>query len=438
MSRRIIVAAGSTKPEIRQRGYVYQKGRKQSDAWVPAERAYGYFRVDVPGQTKQGELRPALGFCRDRMSAMLKLHQAMQEAGVLDVEKIRERITPVATFESQAAWWLAEIKAGRIVNKKTRKLIRPRTIDAYTTAVGYLNGVVREKPLASLDNPEAKELVARMKGETSGGEPRFSAKTIGNYFKVFTQVIASVKDDKAKQVFRREWDLAYIALPMVCQREQHRPTLEPEEVETLLSKCKRSIYRMVAALLAGTGISELLSLEIGKHISADCTVITIRQQRGKWGGIESTPKSEAGFRDIDLCPQLAKMLRSYIGDRKSGFLFETETGEMLSPANLWRDGYVVIVRGMGREGVRFHAFRRFREAVLQASECRELLIDYWMGHSNTGMGSRYAKQLVQNRKFREEWAGKVGLGFEIPTDVISEPELIALRALRNQESVVAA
>ena len=70
------------------------------------------------------------------------------------------------------------------------------------------------------------------------------------------------------------------------------------------------------------------------------------------------------------------MLRSYIGDRKSGFLFETETCKMLSPANLWRDGFATIVREMGRVGVRYHAFRRFREAVLQASECRELLIDY--------------------------------------------------------------
>ena len=440
MSRRIIVAAGNTKPEIRQRGYVYQKGRKQSDPWVPTERAYGFFRVDVPGQTKQVEVRSPLGFCRDKMSAMLRLHQAMQEAGVLDVEKIRERITPVATFESQAAWWLEEIKAGRIVNKKTRKLIRPRTIDAYSTAVRYLNGVVRDTPLASLDNPEAKELVARMKAETADGEPRFSEKTISNYFKVFTQVIASAKDEKAKQVFPREWDLAYITLPMVSQREQHRPTLEPEELETILSKCKRSIYRVAAALLAGTGIriSELLALEIGKHISADSTVLSIRQQRGKWGDIESAPKTEAGFRDIDLCPELAKMLRSYIGDRKSGFLFESETGKMLSPANLWRDGFAAIVREMGREGVRFHAFRRFREAVLQASECRELLIDYWMGHSNTGMGGRYAKQLVGNRKFRGEWAEKVGLGFEIPKAVISEPGLIALRALQNKEGVVAA
>src|SRR5262250_1215219 len=66
MSRRVIVSAGTTEPEIRQRGYVYQKGRKKSDPWLPTQRAYGFFRIDVPGQTKQVEVRPPLGFCRDR------------------------------------------------------------------------------------------------------------------------------------------------------------------------------------------------------------------------------------------------------------------------------------------------------------------------------------------------------------------------------------
>lgn len=37
MSRRIVVSAGTTEPEIRQRGYVYQKGRRQSDPWVPTQ-----------------------------------------------------------------------------------------------------------------------------------------------------------------------------------------------------------------------------------------------------------------------------------------------------------------------------------------------------------------------------------------------------------------
>jgi hypothetical protein len=46
------------------------------------------------------------------------------------------------------------------------------------------------------------------------------------------------------------------------------------------------------------------------------------------------------------------MLRSYIGDRESGFLFETEGGKMLSKENLWRDGFATIVRKMGRAGRR--------------------------------------------------------------------------------------
>jgi integrase len=75
--------------------------------------------------------------------------------------------------------------------------------------------------------------------------------------------------------------------------------------------------------------------------------------------------------------------------RNSGFLVQTENGTMLSPENFFRDGCESVLKEMGRTGVRFHAFRRFREAVLQKSEARQLLIDYWMGHENDGMSTRY-------------------------------------------------
>jgi integrase len=416
MARRIIVSAGNTEPEIRQRGYVYQKAAKQSDEWIPTKRAYGFFRVDVPGQTKQKGIRRGLGFFRDRMGAMLELQQVMREAGVLDVEKIRERITPVTTFESQAAWWLEEIKAGRIVNSKTRKPIRTNTIDAYWTAVAYLNEVIGTDALASLDNPEARALVARMKAELKDNERRFSDKTIVEFFKVFTKVVASAKDAKLRQVYPREWDLAYIGLPKVNKREQHRPTFTAKEVVHIIRSCKRAIYRVAVVLLVATGIriAELLALEIGKHISPDCTVVYIRQQRSRKGEIVPTPKTDAGYRDVDVHPLMAKMLREYIGKRKSGFLFETETGNMFSPGNLYRDGLKNILKGMGRCKVRFHAFRRFRQAVLEKSEVRQLLIDFWLGHDNPDMSSRYAKQLTEDMEFRQEWAEKVGLGFVLP------------------------
>ena len=435
MSRRIIVSAGSTEPEIRQRGYVYQKGRKKSDPWLPTQRAYGFFRVDVPGQTRQKEVRIGLGFCRDRFGAMLKLHKEMQAADVLDLQKIRERITPAVTFNQQAAWMIAEMRAGRIVNKRTRKPIRERTIEGYSTAANYLRGVVGDKPLAFLDNPEAKALVEQMKSELNkNGERRFGDKSISEYFKVFQMVIASAKDERMNPLHPRTWDLAAIGVPKVCEDEQHRPTFEAEELVALLLKLKRHIYRVVAVLLAGTGmrISEMLALEIGKHILDDCTVISVTQQRGKHGTLEP-PKN--GARRIHVAALLADVLRRYIGDRKSGFLFETETSEMLSPDNLWRDGFKTAVRELGLN-IRFHSFRRFRDSVLQMSDCRQVVIDFWMGHENKDMSSRYAQQLLRNKAFLAEWADKIGLGFEIP---VWEPELSLScdTAIRNQESAVA-
>jgi hypothetical protein len=79
------------------------------------------------------------------------------------------------------------------------------------------------------------------------------------------------------------------------------------------------------------------------------------------------------------------------------------------------------------------AFGRFRESVLQASACRDLLIHFWRGHGDAELSSRYGKQLVENRKFRQEWSAKIGLGFEIP-----KSKLTAIGAIRNQESTIAA
>jgi hypothetical protein len=57
------------------------------------------------------------------LDAVLKLQEEMTNAGVRDLEKVRERISP--TFREQAAWWVAEMPAVRIVNAKKRDLIDP-------------------------------------------------------------------------------------------------------------------------------------------------------------------------------------------------------------------------------------------------------------------------------------------------------------------------
>lgn len=433
MLRRIIVSAGNTEPEIRQRGYVYQKGRKKSEPWLPKQRAYGFFRIDVPGQLKQDEVRIPLGLCRDRTSAMLRLHEAMKNAGALSVDKMRERIAPITTFEAQSNWWLTEIKAGRILNSKTRKPIRANTIDAYSTSVAYLNGVVASNALASLDNPEARELVSRMKSEISNDERRFDDKTIVEFFRVFRTVIASAKDEKLREIYPRDWDLGYIGLPRVNKREQHRPTFTAKEISFIMLNVRQPIYKVLFALLAGSGlrIGELLALEIGKQVSADSSIISVRQQRDRWGKIQP-PKTEAGFRDVDLHSTLRSMLRSYIGERRSGFVFQSGNGTMLWPSAVYRDGLSPVLKVMGRNRVRFHAFRRFREAALQRSEVRQILIDYWMGHENGDMSSRYGKQLTEDVEFRQQWSEKVGLGFELPS--FSESSVVCATCATNPKT----
>src|SRR5260370_8715942 len=116
-----------------------------------------------------------------------------------------------------------------------------------------------------------------------------------------------------------------MGLPDVDKKTQKKLTLEAIEIETILTAAKK-LYRVLYCLLAGSGlrIAEALGLEIGKHFSADCSIVYVRQQRSKRGHeIESYPKTDAGIRDIDLDPALAALVRKYIGGRTTGFFFFT-------------------------------------------------------------------------------------------------------------------
>ncbi len=437
MLRRIVQDVETGKPKLRQRGYVYQKGKKKGDEWNPTERTYGRYRIDIPGVHRQKEVRIALGYCHDELDAMLKLQQEMTDAGVRALEKVRECISSTASFREQAAWWVAEMSAGRIVNAKKRELIDPNTINAYQNAVAYLNDQVGNLPLASIDNPQAKTLISKMKSECrADGQRRFSDKTIFEYFRVLRRVIASVLDENFNSVHHRSWNLAAIGLPRVNPKKQRRPTLTAKEVTTLLSKAEGQ-YQMFYffCLVTGMRVSEAVAVEIDKHVESDCSIIYVRQQREKREDcVKSHLKTESGCRDVDIHPDAAAILRNFISSRKSGFLFQSANGTMFDPRNIARDSLEDILQEMGRgeAGTLFNVFRRFREVVLQRSDARQILIDYWMGHSNASMGDRYGRQLVEDIEYRQEQVKKVGLGFELP------PRLFGLRGLQIVENIAAA
>jgi integrase len=99
----------------------------------------------------------------------------------------------------------------------------------------------------------------------------------------------------------------------------------------VLLKSSEGYKQMFCALLGGTGLraGEAIGLEIDKHISGDFRTLYIRQKVRRTK-LELFLKTDAGRRDVDLCPALAALLKAYVGDRTSGFLFHNRKLNFLS------------------------------------------------------------------------------------------------------------
>ncbi len=62
--------------------------------------------------------------------------------------------------------------------------------------------------------------------------------------------------------------------------------------------------------------------------------LTIKQL--VWEGEIQTPKTKNAYRQVDLSPDLANLLKSFLAERQSGFLFANRAGKPLSQTNLLR------------------------------------------------------------------------------------------------------
>jgi Phage integrase family len=136
--------------------------------------------------------------------------------------------------------------------------------------------------------------------------------------------------------------------------------------------------------------------------------------------LEDFLKTEGGRRDVDICPALAEMLKKYVGDRTSGFLFQNKNGNSLSQTNLLRRGLHPALKKLGQPKAGFHAFRRFRTTWLRKNRTPEDLIRFWLGHADQTVTDGYSK-LREDVQYRREVADKIGLGFALSSQT---PDLV--------------
>jgi integrase len=161
---------------------------------------------------------------------------------------------------------------------------------------------------------------------------------------------------------------------------------------------------VLVALVAGTGprIGEALAIRTD-DFDPLCRLLQVR--RSVWRRREQAPKTLNAIRPVDIPESLAQVLCRYIKGRK-GHLFTTRAGRLLDSRNV-----LDVLQQAGRQGG-YHAFRRFRFAVLRKAGVPDDLIKLWLGHSQN-LIDLYAAQLRYDETYRREWCEKAGLGFEL-------------------------
>jgi len=124
------------------------------------------------------------------------------------------------------------------------------------------------------------------------------------------------------------------------------------------------------------------------------------------------PKTASAVRDVDLSSGLAAILKDFVADRKTGFLFRNAVGKPLAQSNVLRRSLHPVLESLEVPKAGFHSFRRFRATHLSKSRVPESLVKFWMGHAESNQTEEYVK-LFDEVDYRREVADSIGIGFEL-------------------------
>jgi integrase len=309
----------------------------------------------------------------------------------------------IPTFREQSEAWLTHLRT------RNRRPIPDSSVPSIRGALNkWLLPELGALRLSEVNHTALRALVEKM---SNAG---LAAKTIGTYIVVAKQIVESLADDDGQPIVPRKWDNDRIDLPIVNKRLQRRATLTATQIEALIAVCEEDWERVLYSLCCASGlrISEALALD-REHLSDDCSVIYVRQQV-KANDIVACLKTDAAWRDVDLDPAAAGILREYVGATRFGLLFPSRAGTPRSCSNLYNQRLRPKLEKLGcyMPGAGAHCFRRFRAAQLKRMACPDDLRKFWLGHANDDISDHYALQLLEDVERRKAAAASVGLGFE--------------------------
>ena len=331
---------------------------------------YGRYWRDVPGKDKREHPLVVLGNKSEmtKPEAKRALMDIIAKEGVNTAEHLAQAMLPVVpslTFNSVADAWemkrLPQLKestqySAPILN---RKYLRP--FFGMMAPEAIKTGVINDW-IADVTN--------------QGRHP----KTVHNLWKQFRAIMNwhAQQNDEPK----RAW---YPSLPIIPEKEQRWFT--QAETRQIVAAAKGP-YKVLFHL---AGFSGLRSGELsGLHVEdIDFVRGVVRVRRSVWRGLEVSTKTKKGYRDVFIDLTTVQMLKEYLGDRRTGRVFQTKNGTPLENHNIVRQVLKPICKRLGIAPGGMHAFRHGRVSHLQANNVPSDFTKNQVGHSSLRTTSGY-------------------------------------------------
>ena len=167
-----------------------------------------------------------------------------------------------------------------------------------------------------------------------------------------------------------------------------------EELAVLTEAMPQRLQLMVAlASWCALRFGETVELRCG-DIDLSAEVIRVRRAavRTKGGYTITTPKSDAGIRDVDIPPHIIPViedhLAKYVGKGRDSLLFPANNGGHLQPSTLQRHWYRARAAA-GRKDLRWHDLRHSGAVLAAATGATLAELMQRLGHSTPQAAMRY-------------------------------------------------
>jgi len=347
-------------------------GRKdrQSGTFGAVDKLATGYRARYFGPDGRRYKAPTLFLTKKEARSWLSLRHAEIIRKAWTPPEADEKPLPKLTFEDYAATWMAQ----RDLKDRTREHYEKLLANHLVPKFGPL-------PIASITSDDVRAWHAKMGTRT----PTLRAHAYGLLRTIMGTALSDGKIRLNPCVIRGAGSA----------RRVHR--IRPatlDELEIIATEMPEQYQAMILlASWCALRFGELTELR-RKDIHLDTGVIHVERGVVRAGGgfNVTTPKSDAGVRDVHVPPHLLPALRDHL-DRhvepgRDALLFPAAHGGHLAPATLYRQFYKAR-EAAGRTDLRFHDLRHSGAVLAAATGASLAELMARLGHSTPGAAMRY-------------------------------------------------